>query len=208
MLKNIEAIIFDFDGVLCSDRFYNTLPAELQEKIDKDIFKNSPELVNDWMRGKVRSSDINKIIAEMHNISFNYLERELEKSVKKMRLNMPLFNFAKKRRQEGFKIGILTDNMDVFQKIFVPHNKLNDYFDAIISSFDYKMFKMENNGELADLALKKLNVVYSKTLFIDDKEKIGKIVAAKGGNFYLYKKGYEEKNYFEFENWFLKQFAG
>lgn len=206
MKKTIKAVIFDFGNVLSEDYFYTTLDPEIYEKISYDIFHSPNKLADDWMRGEINSHDVNRVIADKHNLSLDLLERELEKSVKLMKLNNSLLDFAREIKKKKVKIILLTDNMDIFQEVLVPHNKLNLLFDFIMPSFEHKMLKQDDNGRLANIAISKLGVNYPETLFIDDSKPFGEIIENKGGNFYLYKKGSGEKGVEEFIKWFYSQF--
>ena len=104
----IEVVLFDFDGVLCYDRFYQEmlLPQhqELFDWIQNNIFSNK-DLFHQWMRGKVSTKDINKIISESTNQTEEFLNEVLMKSLQKIRLDGKMLNFAKGLRKNfGKKI--------------------------------------------------------------------------------------------------------
>ena len=205
MKKKLKAVIFDFDGVLCSGRFYHTIKKTnpvLFEKINQRIFKKSKDLVKSWMRGEFDYKKFNQIISQELNVESALLDRELEKSVKSMQLNKYLLEFAQDLKRDGIKTAILTDNMDVFDNILVPHYNLAQYFDEIFSSSEYKILKEDNNGELLKKLLAKLGVSFDEILVVDDSEKFGEFVLEQGGSFYLY-----DGCFGEFCNWFKEKFG-
>lgn len=209
MKKKIKAVIFDFDGVLCSDFFYNTLEhtnKEYYDKINKEIFQGSKDMIRSWMRGHIKSDDINSIISSRLNINKEILDQELSNSIKCMKLNPYLMQFIKELRASGAKTAIMTDNMDVFEELLVPTFKLNEYFDEIYSSPKYKRLKKDENWKNVHEVLEKLNCDMDEVLFIDDWDEVGGYVKSQNGNFYLYKRGNNELDFREFKKWFDENF--
>jgi len=189
MEEKLKAVIFDFDGVLCSDYFYHTIEKSdpiLFKKINQKIFKKSKDLIKSWMRGEFDYKKFHQIISQKLNVDSELLNRELEKSVKKMKLNQKLLEFVQNLKQNGMKTAILTDNMDVFDNILVPHYNLSQYFDEIFSSSQHKILKGDNEGELLRRLILKLGVNFNEILVIDDSEKFGEIVLGNGGRFCFY----------------------
>jgi hypothetical protein len=55
-----KPIIFcDFDGVLCHDKYWRSLPEDQYEKVQELLFRDGTTLVNDWMRGEFTAEGIN-----------------------------------------------------------------------------------------------------------------------------------------------------
>ena len=192
----IEVVLFDFDGVLCHDRFYKEilLPQhqELFEWIQNNIFNNK-NLFHQWMRGNINTKSINKIIAEGTGHKEDFLNDMLLKSLEKIRLDEKMFNFAKSLKEVyGKKIGIITDNMDVFSTVIVKKHKLDEVFDVIINSADYGCLKIEQNGKLFDKALSALNEKIGDCLFIDNSTQKVDFFKQKGGQGFLYNNNFEE----------------
>lgn len=204
--RTIKAIISDFDGVLCSDYFYHTLEKKLPDVYDLinlDLFKENRWMVKDWMRGKINSRDINKYLADKTSLSEEFLNKELERSVEMMKLNSKLVNFIRNTKKKGIKTALLTDNMDVFEKITIPNKNLGSVFDFIIPSFKYGKLKGDDNGGLLDVARELLGVSFEEILVLDDWDILGDFVKARNSNFYLYNKNTMEN----FDKWFFGQFT-
>ncbi|MFA5157648.1 MAG: HAD hydrolase-like protein [Patescibacteria group bacterium] len=189
-MEKIDTILFDFDGVLCHDRFYEkTLLQDylkVYDWIQKNIFADH-ELVNKWMHGEVTSKDINQLIAKNNNIGIKTLTELYKESVRLMKLDRRLLNLAESFRESGSKVAIVTGNMDVFSEITVPNYKLNEKFDLIVNSADYKLNKDDEDGMLFDIVLEKLASNIESSLLIDDSAKTIELFEQKGGQGHIYK---------------------
>ncbi len=207
--NNIKSVLFDFDGVLSNGRFYSTISpkkSDIKEKIISKIFsKEAWPLIQTWMIGDKSYRDIHSIVSEQIQVDEDFLNKSLIDSVKKMKMNSNLFKFAKELRTNGVTVSIFTDNMDVFDNIFVPLNELNYHFDNIFSSSKYQMLKSHNDGKFLRYVLDKLSIEPEQTLFIDDKPKNGEFMKDFGGNFYQYID--YDNGYKDFRKWFNTQFT-
>lgn len=186
---NYQTILFDFDEVLCKDRFYEKtlLPKyrKVYDWIQSTVFGNK-ELVWKWMRGQIDSIGINRLIAESTGIGFEKLIELYEESVRKMELEKETIALVKLLKQSGKKVGIVTDNMDVFTNITIPSHQLNVLFDVIINSADYGLLKKDDNGKLFDIALASLDEKIENSLMIDDSDSTIKLYGQKGGQGFRY----------------------
>lgn len=200
----LKGVLFDFDGVLCSDYFYNTLgktDPELYDDINTKIFREDKPLIRSWMRGRKTADDINRIVSKRLGKSYKFLKQALEISITKMRLNQQMLELVNNLKRKNVKVAILTDNMDVFTDILVPHNNLRQLFDEIFSSFEYRKLKADNDGEFIKEALDTLQINPKETAIVDDWDEIGRIFTNWGGHFFLYK-----NNFRDFRNWLTKGF--
>ncbi len=185
-----QTVLFDFDGVLCKGRFYEKtlLPdhSEIHDWIQMNIFGNK-EMVRDWMRNRVNSAEINELIAKNTGIECNFLNGLYEESIRRMKLEEEAIDLAESLKSSGKKIGIVTDNMDVFTKITIPNHRLNTLFDVIINSADHGLLKKDENGKLFDITLATLEEKIENSLMIDDSESTIKLYRQKGGRGFVYK---------------------
>jgi len=205
----IKGILFDFDGVLSTGRFYSAVSKDdalIIKKVRDRIFssgRDSLDLVDSWMRGEKTYKDINKLLAEEMNLKTSFLNKSLVESVKAMVLNKDLVDFAQVIRCQGIKVAIFTDNMDVFEKILVPRYVLRNKFDFIFSSSTYRKLKLDDKGEFLDFAIAKLEVEAPEVLLIDDSTKIRPLIEERGGLFYWYR---DYRNEFpKFKSWFERR---
>lgn len=192
----IKAVIFDFDGVLCHDRFYKeTLLPEYQELynwIQDNIFSNK-DLMHQWLRNEISTKNINALIAKSTGHEEEFLNDLLLKSLQEMRLDEKMFNLAKSLKEVHNKeIAIITDNMDVFSTVIAKQHKLNEIFDAVVNSADYGYLKTEQNGKLFDKVLEGLNEKIGDCLLIDDLPRKIEFFKEKGGQGFLYNNNFEE----------------
>lgn len=188
-MKNIKTVLFDYDGVLSKGRFYTTPDPSLTNigaYANERIFKSEDKLADKWMRGELTKKDINKIIAEGLRIDQNIVDAVLNDSIALMGIDKNLLEYAQRFKAEGKKVGIVTNNMDIFDEVTVHHFKLYDTFSVIVNSWSHGYLKHENNGSLYDVAMKLLGSEYSSSLLIDDSTKARKAFEDKGGITYAY----------------------
>ncbi|MEK7482449.1 MAG: HAD family hydrolase [Patescibacteria group bacterium] len=185
-----QTVLFDFDGVLCHDRFYEkTLLPDYQgayDWIQANVFGDDA-LIQKWMRNELKSDDVNKLVAENTDIAREMLDSLYMESVHKMGLDERVENLAKSLKLSGRKIGIVTNNMDVFSEITVGNHQLDKLFDIIVNSADYGRLKKDNNGELFDIAFATLNGSIKNSLMIDDSASVIELYERRGGKGFLYK---------------------
>jgi FMN phosphatase YigB (HAD superfamily) len=187
-LKSYEAVLFDFDGVLCHDRFYDLSLrpgyGELCDWISEHVFRkpDDEDLIRRWMRGKIGYKDINRIIADARRVESAWLDLELLESVRLMKLDERMLGLAREQKTAGKKIGIVTDNMDVFSLITVPDKKLASVFDFIANSSDHGCLKCDEGGRLFDVALAGLGITAEKAVLLDDSAGSIEAFQRKGGN--------------------------
>lgn len=186
---NLKAILFDFDGVLCHDKFYEKtlLPeyAPVYDWLQSNIFGDK-ELVKKWMRNEVSTEAINRLIAENTGIGFESLTKLFEDSVRQMELNLEIMKLAEDAKLSGKKIAIVTDNMEIFSRITVPHHGLDSIFDFIINSADQGCLKKDAASELFDIVQKNLQIDYRDCLLIDDSAGNIDLFKQKGGQGHVY----------------------
>jgi FMN phosphatase YigB (HAD superfamily) len=191
-------VFFDFDGVLCTDRFFAALKPdypEVQEWISAHIF-GGEKWGDKWMRGEIDYHQINKIISDATGISNELLDRILPEGVGRMQVNTTLIRWAETLKNKGVKVALVTNNMDVFNAITVPLKQLDKTFPVIVNSCDYGLMKQDENGKLFDIALQKLGLTtFENVWLIDDSAGYCDIFRAKGGEAYQY------SNLPDFEKW-------
>jgi FMN phosphatase YigB (HAD superfamily) len=95
---------------------------------------------------------------------------EMKRDCENLSFNEEVMNFAERQRCEGKKIALVTANMDIFTEIVVPAHDLNNKFDVIVNSAD---FKTDDKLQLWPIAFEAVgaNVDYECSLLIDDSEK-------------------------------------
>ncbi|MEH7876356.1 hypothetical protein V7799_01110 [Rhizobium laguerreae] len=56
-------IFIDFDGTICNDRYWRTLPSDKQNKLQTYLFQESRDVVFEWMRGLHTAEEFNNLVA-------------------------------------------------------------------------------------------------------------------------------------------------
>lgn len=195
-----KAVIWDFDGVWSKDRFYKSLEVgypKVWNYIHFNIWgENDRDLVDKWMRAELNMNDINKIISKDTGINYDLLTKTFLDDVKTMKIENRHRAIAESLKNKGVKIGLVTNNMEVFSTITEPRLGFKELFNNnVFNSFDYKMLKAEG---LFDVALKKMGSDYQETLLIDDSARARTAFETKGGNTYSY------TNFDDFNSWVNK----
>lgn len=189
---SISTVLFDFDGVLSQGRFYKSqlLPAhaDLYETIQVSLFGNKT-LVHDWMRGRIGYRDIHRRLEEEGiGQTAIFLNTALEESVRHMALDERVLALAQTLKTSGKKIGLVTDNMDIFSQVTVGCHGLDRIFDLIANSADEGMLKNDQEGLLFDRVLKRMGESsYGSVVMIDDSAGTIDLFSRKGGVGFLYK---------------------
>ncbi len=155
------------------------------------------------MRGKMSYEEVHEFVSDFVDLSIEQMNKFLLDGVKSMELNNELLELSDNLRKKGAKTAIFTDNMDVFDRVMVPHNNLDKKFDAVISSSKFNLLKHDKNGKLFDIAMENLDSTPEKTLVVDDSIDLKPIVENKGASFYHYENYEEEFN--NFKSWVLKK---
>jgi FMN phosphatase YigB (HAD superfamily) len=184
-MQQLRAVLFDFDGVLCTDHFYTTLKQKYPQVIkfiNENIFSGPQHYADRWMKGEFSYHQINKLISDTTGIPFEELTELFKTSVRQMKISPALIQLALLLKKRGTKIALVTGNMDIFNEITIPEKHLADIFSVIVNSCDYKMGKYDDNGKLFDIALEKLGLSsFQGVLLVDDSLTSCTIFTAKGG---------------------------
>lgn len=185
--------------MLCRDYFYANLKAPypaVSDFINTKVFAKGSDVPDKWMRGELTAEDVNRFISDSTDIDFNELSNLFIESVRAMKVDSRLLNLAKTVISKGGKVALVTNNMDVFNKITIKNHNLDKIFPVIVNSCDYGILKHDENGRLYDIAMVKLGVPnYHKALLIDDSHKARAIFESKGGATFPY------ESYEQFEPW-------
>jgi FMN phosphatase YigB (HAD superfamily) len=186
----VRAVLFDFDGVLCTDRFYSTLSGVYPETllfVRDNIFGGLDKYADRWMRGQLSYQQINKLISEATRIPLDGLAEMFVSGVRAMTLNSRLLEVAMSLKQSGVQTAIVTNNMDIFSQVTVPEKHLAAVFPVIVNSSDHGLMKHDQDGKLFDIALGKLGLnSYDGVWLIDDSDTACSVFERKGGRAHRY----------------------
>lgn len=184
-----KAVFWDFDGVWSKDYFYKSFSKDypqVWEFIQTHVWGPDGEgRVDKWMRGELTMTDINKHISKGTGMDFDALTKKFLEDVSQMEIEMRHAPIVKALKKNGIRVGMITNNMDVFDIVTRPKLKFDKLFnDKVFNSFAYKKMKAEG---LFDIAMESIDQLdYSTALLIDDSARARVAFEAKGGQTYPY----------------------
>ncbi len=174
----MKPILFiDFDGTLCHDRFWRSLDSEEHGKIQQFLFISNKELVGEWMVGKHSSEEINILLSEKLDIPYGRLWNIFVSDCKNMRADAEALKLILKLKNR-FRIILITDNMDCFQRFTVGSIGLNRYFDEIVDSHTANQLK---GDKLFSGIVKKHGPSFSDCILIDNSKNMCALFESLGG---------------------------
>lgn len=177
------ALLIDFDGTLCHDRFWRSLDADSLEKIR--IFEFGPTGTADaWMRGEYTSEDVNQRIAEEIGMPYEELWQIFVENCSTMQVSSQVLKKIEALR-DRYQTVLLTDNMDSFDLFTVPALKLDTYFDSIVNSYSEKKGKSDNDGELMREVLERLEAPLKASFLLDNSASTCNLFTSLGGTSFL-----------------------
>lgn len=179
-----KTLFIDFDGTLCHDRFWRSLDSGLMEKVQQSLFLDDKTMVSDWMNGVYTSEDINKKLANDLGVEYSFLWDVFVKDCQNMKVENAVLEQLKKLRN-SYKIVLITDNMDCFDRFTVPSLKLDEYFDVIVNSFNERVSKNENEGQLFREVMERVGSNPADCILMDNSEKSCSVFEKLGGTSFL-----------------------
>jgi len=196
-MERFKTVFWDFDGVWSKDVFYKSLVKthpRVWEFIQTKVWGPGGEgRIEKWMRGELTMNDINRHISEGTGMNFEDLTKTFLDDVAQMQIETGHTPIIQALKERGVKVGMITNNMDVFNTVTRPKLRLDDLFDGVFDSFSYK--KMKADG-LFDIAMQSFgNTDYSVALLIDDSPRARAAFEVKGGQTYTY------STFEDFKNW-------
>ncbi len=141
----MRTLFIDFDGTICHDRFWRSLPTTENKQIQDFLFSNTNSLVTDWMRGNYSSEEINTLVAKQTGLNYQYLWDIFVHDCNTMTVRKELLELIHRLRAE-FHVVLITGNMDCFSRFTVPSLQLKKYFDVIVNSSEEKQLKTDAGG--------------------------------------------------------------
>lgn len=177
----MKPILFvDFDGTLCFDKYWRSLPHEQYEKIQSLIFGADGKHLNDWMLGKYSAEEINQYIADEVGIPFSTLWSVFVDDCKTMKVSMKTLEKISSLR-ERYTTVLITGNMDSFTRFTVPSLQLDTHFDNIYNSFSEGKHKTDEGGAIFLAYADSLQVPIQKCILLDNSQKICAAFSQLGG---------------------------
>lgn len=193
-MKGYHGIIFtDFNGVISYNKYWHSLEEPVHdlhqyfESIEKFIFQESRELLNDWMRGKYTSEEIHGIIGEQIGVDSNELLQVFIEDCRRIDISEKIIDTLQELKDKYYLI-LRTDNMDSFDRFILPRAaRLKEVFDRVDNSFNLGELKRDNNGKYFLNRAKEQNIDIKQCYFIDDSQKNCDFYTELGGSAYCVK---------------------
>ncbi len=173
----MKTLFVDFDGTICTDRFWQSLPENEKTLVQNAIFKDNQEMVRNWMRGKITSEEVNQYLADHLGIPYQLLWDTFMLDCSNMHVAPEILTAIQKLRNKYYTV-LITGNMDCFTRFTVPALKLNEYFGTVVNSSDEGQLKTDNNGETF---LKYLRGDIGDAILIEDSPHTCEIFSKLGG---------------------------
>jgi FMN phosphatase YigB (HAD superfamily) len=142
----MKTLFVDFDGTICTDRFWQSLDEVARTQIQDTLFKDNHEMVYDWMRGKITSEEVNQNLANYLGIPYQQLWDTFVSDCSNMYVAPEILATIQTLRSRYYTV-LITGNMDCFSRFTVPSLRLDQYFDTIVNSSDEGQLKTDNDGE-------------------------------------------------------------
>ena len=139
-------IFIDFYKTINFDHFWRFLPEPEFHKAENWVFKHNTYFWGAWMRGEYISEEINEVVSKAIDIPYDRLWDAFVEGCSSSRIEDHYLQ-ALKCLSKHYEIILVTDNMDSFDRFFLPNARVDEYFDAIINSYNSNQLKTDHNGK-------------------------------------------------------------
>lgn len=174
-------LFIDFDGTLCHDKFWRSLDADTANKIENFLFREDTTLVNEWMRGKYTSEQINQMMADKFGFEYEKLWGVFVKDCETMSISQDVLNKIRGLRAK-YTVVLATSNMDCFERFTVPALKLHDYFDGVESTHTSGFLKDDPSGKFFTALAEKYGLSLKGAMLIDNSMRTCRLFETLGGS--------------------------
>lgn len=167
----IKAVIFDYGKVISTSPGKNTrYDIAVAFNRDEDIVgKAIGMFIKDLRIGNISEDDFWKKMSEQLNTSVPNNKYELWRKGfrEKLVIFEDMISYVRKLKEKNIKVAVISNNIMPWVDIIKERNGYAE-FDLVLNSCEVGLSKP--NPEIYKLALDKLNVKPSETIFIDDRE--------------------------------------
>ncbi len=204
--EHIKAIVFDIGGVLFLPKYsvflkpnhhkstlgvHEYVAKKLKLSIDQ-YFDSIDSVYSKSIEGKISEKELlNSLSHALLYPKEELIELYTRAYSKKFKLNKELIKFAKKLKDQGFKLAILSDQWHLSKRALVPEFFYN-LFHPVLISCDYGLRKP--NPAFFKLLLRKIKLKPKQVVFIDNQpwnieaaEKLGLVAIQYINNKQLFK---------------------
>lgn len=185
--RNIKSVIFDFDGTLCSERYFKPLGENALDAIGELLFGgNSGQWADRWMKGDVTRADVAAYLSTHLAQSPEAILSALRQGCSDLRFNPAVLALATAQRGAGRKTALVTANMDVFTEVVVPAHGLDALFDVVLNTSDHRTL---DKSVLWRKAFDAFGAGHSfaSSFLVDNSPEMIRLFEALGGSGYQYR---------------------
>lgn len=165
----IKAIIFDWGGVFTSPGTFKGFIEKYSNvhKKDKEEFHAVLRRYWDLARvNKIKSSGFWKGLAEYLGITE---QQARENCVNSFKFKPEMIVIAKELKKKGYKLGLLSNNIEDWLEEELCRPELKGIFDVIVTSYSSR--KAKPDLEIFKEIVEKLNIKAEECIYVDDLEK-------------------------------------
>ncbi|MGO4482471.1 hypothetical protein EFD55_27250 [Rhizobium pisi] len=173
-------IFIDFDGTICHDRYWRSLPPVKQNKLQTYLFQKNRHIVFEWMRGLHTAEEVNGMVAAALDMPFDKVWEIFVADCQSMQVSLVTLARLSRLRLVANVI-LVTGNMDSFSRFTVPALRLDQHFDAISNSYNEGRLKTDDGGALFMQYADQFSASILDCVVIDDSEEVCSTFAQLGG---------------------------
>ena len=178
--RAVDTVIFDLGGVIMANggpRDFTRRYPDHDPKVVAEIVMGPHHLDTDHQWHRVERGEIS--LAECRAITKKMLDdagivatvappttTTGQAGTFNFALSAPMVKFVHDLKDNGFRIGILTNNVREFREMWWPLMDFEDVFDTIVDSHEVAMRKP--NPDIYHLTMNRLGAEPSRTAFLDD----------------------------------------
>ncbi len=164
----IRAVIFDIGGVLIER--VNRARAKAFDKATgiKGSYKKTKDLRRKFSKGQLTTKEFIEQASRKMGISQKKFLDIWKKTTRQRKIRKSVLQLAEKIKKKGFIVGLISNTNPIDSTIF-KKTLYNLFYPNIFES--HKLGYRKPEKEIYEIALKKLKVKPSETVFIDDRIK-------------------------------------
>lgn len=180
-MQNKPILFVDFDGTICMERYWRSLPPDEHRQVQELLFAHDRSMVNDWMRGKYTAEEVNQYTADQTGIEYEYLWKIFIDDCTNMHVELSTLERLSALREQ-YVVILITGNMDSFSRFTATALQLENYFDIISNSFYEGRHKTDDGGQLFKDYAEKFDLdSLTECILLDDSDKVLDIFSTLGG---------------------------
>ncbi|WP_326492235.1 HAD family hydrolase [Rhizobium leguminosarum] len=173
-------IFIDFDGTICHDRYWRSLPLNKRKKLQTYLFQENRHIVFEWMRGRHTAEEVNGMVAAALDMLYDEVWEIFVADCQSMQVS-PATLARLSRVRLVANVILVTGNMDSFSRFTVPALRLDQHFDAISNSYNEGRLKTDNGGALFMQYADQFGASIQDCAVVDDSEEVCSTFAQLGG---------------------------